>query len=63
MRRLRLLLLLAALPACSSARDAVPGCPVCGDPVTHEGPDGRAVVVPRKRLAAWTPHAPTPDVR
>ena len=40
-----------ASAACPSLRDAaVPGCPYCGDPVTMDGPDGRAHVVPRMRL-------------
>jgi hypothetical protein len=57
MRRLRsaLVLPLAALAACSSVRDhAVPACPYCGDPETHERPDGTAEVTPRWRLATWT---------
>jgi hypothetical protein len=71
MRRTRsaLVLLLAALSACTSVRDhAVPACPYCGDPVTHERPDGSAEVTPRLRLATWTRVAgesapPDADVR
>jgi len=62
MRRLRIacLLSVAALSACSGVRSqAVPACPYCGDPVTHERPDGSAEVVPRWRLASWT--TPTPE--
>jgi hypothetical protein len=59
-RTARLLLVAVALTACSSVRDdAVPACPYCGDPVTHERADGTAEPVPRWRLSAWTP--PTPD--
>jgi hypothetical protein len=66
MRRLRLasLICLAALSACASVRDqAVPGCPFCGDPVTRKRPDGSVEVVPRWRIATWTPAASEPAER
>ena len=41
----------ASAAGCSSVPDgAVPGCPVCGDPVTHVGADGHGRVVARMRL-------------
>ncbi|MCE9634238.1 MAG: hypothetical protein K8T90_00910 [Planctomycetes bacterium] len=46
-----LLTALAFVPGCSSARDAaVPGCPVCGDPRTTMGADGRGIVLGRLRI-------------
>jgi len=48
--------LAAPLAACAAPREpAVPACPYCGEPVTRIGADGRGEVVPRVRLASWTP--------
>jgi hypothetical protein len=61
MRLLSIVVVALAASGCSSLhRWAVPGCPHCGDPVTHVGPDGRAEVVPRWRLAAWMAIPETP---
>jgi hypothetical protein len=41
---------------CSSLRDqAVPACPYCGSPVTVLDENGVWQIVPRMRLASWTP--------
>ena len=62
--RIAVILCICALSACSGIRgQAVPGCPYCGDPVTHDGPDGHAEVVQRWRLATWTPPATDVDPR